>query len=882
MLDRIGRGYRVCLVGLVERCRRAAVWVVIGGLAVAGLSAAYTVNTLTLDTDPMNLLDPDLPFRQLQRDFEAAFPQLDNLILVVVDGGSDEHRRDAVHELAERLERQPSLFSSVYQPRQDAFFDRYGLLYFDAEELWRLDERLTAWEPFVGTLAHDPSLRGLFSILTSALEEEPTPEQRTRLSTIFTLLSEAIDAQRLGRPHALAWKQVMLEDVTDKGDPRHGFLLAQPRLDYSNLDAAAAALGSLRRHGRDLEERFGVRIRLTGPVPIEAEERDTIAEGAGMAAGLSLALVSCVLLIGLRSVRLVSAMVCTLVVGLLWTAAFAVAATGSLNFISASAPVLFIGLGVDFGIQFGMRYREERDRGGDHEAALRRAAGGVGGALTLAALAAALSFFSFLPTAYRGFAELGLIAGGGMVMALLANVTFFPALLTLFPPAARPRASPSLRSAGEDSSERPVLIIRRRRAVLALAASATVAALAVLPLVRFDFNPLHLRDPSTEGMSTFQELLADPETSPYMIQVLAGDVAAADAVAERLKRVPDVDRVVTLSSFVPRDQEDKLAMIDEMAVVLGPLLTPREPLETPDEAVEVRAMQAFREALGAHEGAGVQHDPAPAAVRRAIDNLLRDAGGSTRFAAELRAGLLGDFPAWLERLRGLMSPDTVTPETLPESLTRHYRAADGRVRVEVFPARNIGENHVLRQFVDRVRRVAPRAIGSPVGILEGGRSIIDACMQATALAVAVAALLLLAVLRRIGDMLLVLLPLVLTMVWTVAVCLALGIPLNLANVIALPLVLGLGIAFGIYLILRKREDGSIARVMRSSTAHAVLLSAVTTMASFGALGFSRHPGMASLGMLLVVVLTMAMVCALAVLPALLAELGREAESGNRR
>ncbi len=874
MLDRIGNGYQRFLVWLVERCRRAAVWVVIGCLASAGLSAAYAVTNLTLDTDPMNLLDPDLPFRQLQRDFEAAFPQLDDLIVVVVDQGAAERRRDAVHALAERLERQPAFFSSVYQPQQDDFFDRYGLLYFDVEELWQLDERLTTWEPFLGTLVHDPSLRGLFSILTSALEEDPTPEQRKRLATMFTLLREAIDAQRLGRPHALGWKQAMLEDLTDKGDPLHGFLLVQPRLDYSNLKAAGEPLDALRRHGRDLADQFDVRIRLTGSIPIEEEERETIAAGAGVAAGLSLGLVSFVLFVGLRSVRLVIAMLCTLVVGLLWTAAFAVVTIGSLNFISASAPVLFIGLGVDFGIQFGMRYREECRRAGSHEAALRCAAAGVGGALTLSAIAAALSFFAFLPTSYRGFAELGLIAGGGMFMALLANVTVFPALLTLWPLSSRIEAPLAPRTSTGGTSERLIPTIQYRRVILVVASFTTVAAIAALPLLQFDFNPLHLRDASTEGVSTFQELLADPATSPYAIQVIADNVADADAVAARLRLLPEVDRVVTLSSLVPVEQEEKLAIIDAMAVTLAPLLTPQEPIEPPTAEAEVRAMRDFRESIGVRAGSAVQDNHELRALRDAIDNVLSDAGDSSLFVPALRARILKNFPAWLDRLRGLMSPDEMTLETLPESMTRQYRAQDGRVRVEVFPAHNLENNHALRQFVHHVRQVAPQAIGSPVGILEGGQSIIDACIQATVLAIVMSALLLFVVLRRMGEVLLVLLPLVLTMVLTVAVCLALGIPLNLANVIAVPLVLGLGVAFGIYLILRNREGGSIAHVLRSSTAHAVLFSALTTMASFGSLGFSHHQGMASLGILLVVVLTLALVCALVILPALMAELAQ--------
>ena len=876
MLDRIGHGYQDFLVWLVDLCRRAAVWVVIGVLVTTGLSAVYTAKNLILDTDPVRLLDPDLHFRQLQIDFYATFPQLDDLILVVVDQGSAERRRDAVHELARLLERQPSLFASVYQPQQDAFFDKHGLLYFDVDELWRLDERLAEWSPFLGTLAQDPSLRGFFSILTLALEEEPTPEQQKVLADAVALLSEAIDAQRLGKPQTSSWKRTMLQDVTGKSDPSRGFLLVKSRLDYSSLEAAEGPLEFLRRHNADLEERFGVRIRLTGPIPIEAEERETIARGAGVAAGLSLILVSFVLISGFRSLRLVGAMLCTLVVGLLWTGFFVVVAVGSLNFISASVPVLFIGLGVDFGIQFGLRYREEFSEVGDHEAALRRTVAGVGGALTLAAVAAALSFFSFLPTTYKGFAEMGLIAGVGMFIALLANLTLFPALLTVFPLSRSRMVSPA--NMGEERVRDNLFlgaIVRYRRVILGALVPVVVVAGVMVPRLQFDFNALHLRDPSTESVSTFQELLADPDTSPYVIQVLADNLPAADALAESLRSVPQVDRVLTLSSFVPGDQEEKLAIIDEMALVLEPILMPQAIVEIPGEEEEVQAMKEFRSTLGVHASRNRQGDPDEnlQILMQAIDDLLRDSSGSTLFVHDLRTRLLGDFPKWLERLRELLAPDEITLEALPESLTSHYSAQNGRTRVEVFPAENVEENRALRRFVSSVQQKAPGAIGSPVSILEAGETIIDACIQATILAILVAALLLLVVLRRLGETLFVLLPLVLTLLLTVAACLVLGIPLNLANVIALPLVLGLGIAFGIYLILRRREadSRSIVEVLGSSTSQAVLFSALTTMASFGALGFSHHPGMASLGILLVVVLILAMICALVILPALLAE-----------
>ncbi|MFB3115248.1 MAG: MMPL family transporter, partial [Nitrospirales bacterium] len=526
LLDRVAMVYQQFLVQLVDLCRRVAIWVVIGLLIITGFLLVYTVNNLTLDTNPLNLLDPDLPFRHLDQDFVSAFPELDNLIVVVIDQGTTDGVRDAVRQLAADLRGQPALFSSVYDPAQGEFFDTYGLLYLNTDELWNLDERLSKWEPFLGTLVHDPSLRGLFSMLTLALDEQPNADEQVLLGKVFNLLSESIEAQIAGTPNSSSWKEAMLDDVTKHGDPKRGFLLTKPRLDYSTMEGAGEPMEFIRQQSKGLKETFEVRVRMTGTIPIETEERETLSQGASLAAMMSISMVCIILFLGLRSIRLVGAMLATLIVGLIWTGAFAVFAIGSLNFISAAAPVLFIGLGIDFGIQFGMRYREAFDRLGAHDVALRQAAGGVGGALTLSAIAAALSFFSFLPTAYRGFAELGLIAGGGMFLALFANLTFFPALLTILP-IPRSQSQKSRDPSEKEMRTQVPFVLRYRRPILFLMAPITLAAVAALPLLRFDFNPLHLRDPTTEGVSTFQELLEDPDTSPYVIQVVAQNLAEA-------------------------------------------------------------------------------------------------------------------------------------------------------------------------------------------------------------------------------------------------------------------------------------------------------------------------------------------------------------------
>ena len=468
---------------------------------------------------------------------------------------------------------------------------------------------------------------------------------------------------------------------------------------------------------------------------------------------------------------------------------------------------------------------------------------------------------------------MGLIAGGGMFLALLANVTFFPALLTVLPISKNQQKKVLNSSTGELSDQVP-LILRWRRPILLLTALLTLAAISVLPILRFDFNPLHLRDPSTEGVSTFQELLEDPETSPYVIQVVTPNLTDANELAGRLKQLGVVDRVLTLSKFVPGDQDEKLGIIEEMSLVLDPILVPVDPLSPPSTDEEVQAVHEFHQKLMAknHQTWEPDFSDSKRALSEEFDRFEGQFHWTPESLAELRDRLIGNFPKWLDRLRNLMNASEVRFENLPQGLQDRYLAKDGRARVEVFPVSNGNDNEKLQRFVKDVQQVEPRAIGSPVGIVEGGQAIVDSCIKAAWIAILASMVLLFIVLRRLGDVLLVLLPLLLTMVLMVAASIVLYVPLNLANVVAFPLVLGLGIAFGIYLVLRRREGNSIAQVLYSSTSKAVFFSALTTMASFGALGFSHHQGMASLGILLVLTLSLALFCALVVLPALMAEL----------
>ncbi len=841
------------VIRLAEFCRRAALPVVIAAVLLTGLCAAYSARHFAIDTNADSLISNDIPYRQRELDFERAFPQTTGLLVVVVDGDTADVSDDAAAALAGRLGERTDLFRSVRRPDAREFFRHNGLLFLPVDELQSTADRLIEAQPMIGSLAVDPSLRGLFSAINLALEGVARGEADiSRLDRAFGLLAAAVESSLAGTPRPLSW-QTFLTGRAPRPQELRRSVLVQPKLDFAELASGSKATEAVRQAATELNltPENGVRVRLTGPVALNDEEFTSVAAGIGVASLLTVLLIGLILFLALGSVRLILAIALTLAAGLAATTTFALAAVGTLNLISVAFAVLFVGIGVDFGIQFAVRYREERYHAKDHAAALRRAAAGISAPLLLAAATTAAGFFSFLPTAYAGVSELGLIAGAGMIIAVLLSLSLLPALLTLLKPGGETASVGYRWTAGMDR-----FLLRRRRRVL-------LAALGLGALgqyLQFDFNPLNLKNQETESMATLNDLMRDPATTPYVIHFLQPSLEEAAGLADKIEPLPEVSRVLTLASFVPEQQEKKLAIIDDLSQFLGPTLSPPEiaPPPRPEEVLSVLRETVERLRTAAPEDAAAKR------LADALDQVVRRGPDSVPPLAE---SLLARLAGRLDGLRLALEAEPVSLDTLPADLVGDWIAADGRAKVEVVPSGNSRDNQTLVRFVQAVRRVAPEISGPPAAIQESAQTIVRAFMTAGIAALFAITLLLLLVLRRIQDVLLVLAPLALASVLTVATCVLVGLQINFANVIALPLLLGIGVSFAIYFVMNWRAGR--ADPLQSGTARAVLFSALTTVTAFGSLALSAHPGTASMGALLTIALGYTLVAVFVVLPALL-------------
>jgi hopanoid biosynthesis associated RND transporter like protein HpnN len=845
-------------------------------LLITGWTFNYVVENLGVDTNTENILSPDLPFRQSDKHYAQLFPQYEDTLLIVIEGDIPERAWDGARRLAAKLEQNDALFKRVYLPQANDFFERYGLMYLDLPELEEMTDNLAQAQPFLGRLTQDPTLGGLLEMLDEIIKAKHSGETTLDLQPIFGPINKTIGAVLDGQSHPLSWQKLMHGDsVASEG--QHQFLIVQPHMDFSRLLPAKSAIETIRALAQELQldSAHGMQVRITGDVALSHEELEGVITGSGIAGMLALVMTSALLLIGLRSASLVLAILLTLIIGLILTAGFATLAVGHLNLISTAFGILYIGLGAEYAIQFCVRYQQLTRNRVNQLKALRTTASEVGIALILCALTTAIGFYAFIPTDFSGVSELGLIAGTGMFINLGLTLIFLPALLRFLP-------VPLTSSRKVKKRTFDFLFnwpLHHRRSILWGSLILGLGMLVLLPQIRFNYNPIDLRNPKSESVSTLREL-TETETIPlWSAIVLAPDASKAQQLAGQLKQLDTVEAVITVQNFIPDHQEEKLDIIDELALSLGPLLGPSasDPtaIETKQDQVTLNQFLHTLDTYLADPAA----KPSPAAYQlaesfqRLLDRLRQSESATQRqLLLNLQHSLLATLPANLSRLQHSLQAGPITLNTLPPYLRHRWIAPNGVQQLEIFPKKglNINDPASLHRFVGEVHSIAPSATGSLVLNLKSGEVVVASFQKAFVYALIAIIAVLLLLLRSLQDTLLVLVPLLLAGILLGATMVILNISFNFANVIALPLLLGVGVDSGIYMVQRvRRAPLKTGNLLRTSTTRALVLSTLVTVLSFGNMLFTSHPGMVSMGLVLAIGVTLTLLCTLLVLPALL-------------
>jgi uncharacterized protein len=847
-------------------------------VALGILAAQYTIGHLRIDTDTAKLIAPDAPFQHYRRLYEQAFSQDLSTLLLVVESDTPELTKTASRRLLGLLRTNKDYINSADIPNDNKFFRQNGLLYLDSDELQTLSNDLSAAQPFIGRIAHEPNLTGFFSIFEDALKATDKKADKAQvvpvdLATLADKIANVLNKTTNGENTLLSWQSLIAEK---KRRSNKEFIIVSPKLDYSEIRPAEGAIEAIRKAAAAVQDPGlpPVKVWVTGEVGLEDDELAGISSGTFTASVFSVVVVLCILLVAYRSVLLTVATLLTLAVGMVFCGAFAALAVTELNLISVAFAVSNIGLGVEYAIHFCLRYKDNLRETVDKDLALRAAFMTVAPSLLLAAGTTSIGLYAFIPTNYKGVSELGLLAGTSLFICLSITLIALPALLKIAPAPRKfgPRKGQNVfsnlakkLSALPVRYDKPVAV-----ATLVIALISTVLAFNL----KIDFDPINLRDPNTESVIAFKELSKDEETTPLALNILAKDENSTKTLQQRLSALPSVGKTISLFDLQPSDQDEKLALIEELVLILGPQLQHFPELKTDADPVPgiSRLIKTIDTLLP--QKTTVRDRESLTRLKKELQEILtqldaRPEPSRRAFIEKIQTTLLGTLPQLMKELSASLEAQETTLNDIPPDIRDQWLSKNGLYRIQIFPKKDLNDLANLEEFIVEVQSVAPLTTGLPIIYWESMGEVTAAFKQAVVIALIAIALVLLAIRRNIVDTVLVMTTLILAGLFTMASAVITDTPINFANIIALPLLLGLGVDNGIHMLVRLHDVPSEEEnIYQSSTARGIFYGALTTSSSFGGLAFSPHAGISSMGLLIVIGIFWIMVCTFIILPAL--------------
>ena len=863
-------------------------WLVLAlALLLSALSIWLTAQRMEFLTGRDDLMPQNTSFNRDYRDFRAEFGSMEDIV-VVIEGEDAERVGEFGSRLHDLLVKDRAHFSDVFYPYALPFFRDNGLLFMPLEDLKELRRNLTLAAPVFRALSSSPSVQTLFTHMTGSMERYLSGDEKELPGILFMLdkLGAGFTSFGGGKGGAPSMESVFMNpDSAFARAGRQQILTALPVRDMTGFVPAKAALAVVRaevKRLRALPEFKGVSVGLTGTPVLEHEEMATSEKDITLATVVSLALTVVLLLFAFRGVLNVVAAMVSLLVAISLSFGFATVAVGHLNILSMVFAVMLIGIGIEYGIQVVLRYQEELRLGAEEMTAIETGLSRNVWAIVMAAATVAAAFLTFVFTDFRGIAELGVIAAGGVAICVLVTFTVLPAMLVLL---ARRRKSHSARAMRFSEHGVPArLLFGRPKLVIGLTLALCAASLYPLARIAFDYNLMNLQAKGLESVDYAYKLMRSKENSGYFAVVTAKSAAEARAKTARLEALTTVDHVVSINTLVPDHQQEKLA---ELAAVRRELADVKPaPYEEDLSLMELpRVFENFRNAAVALkerlEKEGRPEAKQAAAFVATLDRFFaglekerdRNAVGMLQ---DFQGGMFKDLPGKIALLKQSLTASPVTEADVPKELRSRFVGKTGKLMLQVAPKGEIFNREPLKAFVDEVRSVDPHATGEPVMVYESMTIMRDSYRLAFIYAFAAIVGILLIAFRSVKYALIGLVPLLVGLLFMVSGMWLFGISFNSANIIVMPLVLGIAIDSGIYIINRyRREDGSPASVILSSTGVGVFLNTLTIMASFGALMVARHQGVFSIGAVMSLGMVACQVAFMITLPAVLTLAGKK-------
>ncbi|MFC1889040.1 MMPL family transporter [Thermodesulfobacteriota bacterium] len=895
--------------------------IVAAGLVLAALSLLAARGRLEFWTERNVLLSQESPSAQRYRAFKKEF-QDDYLLLVLTSRDLDRAKRFAA-ALGERLEADPVPVQEVFYRIPPEQFRRQALLFLDPEELETLRDRISRHRELLARLSASPDLSTLLRVINEQISRALV---RTAVSGLFAEESEAgeeerseVDPEDLRLLSALMESlQAWLADARDYRSPwgalfhdagglsEDGYLVDEERGWVFMLAFLKDVEGSFNREGNAIErirahveavsgEIPDIDVAITGIPALNSDEMSASLQDMTRAMGLALLLVTLLFVAGFGAGRRPLMAVLMLALGIVMTLGWLSLTIGHLTILSMAFGSILVGLGIDFGIHVIARYEKECAEGLDPEEALASTLLRAGRAILSGSLTTAAAFFALCLSRFQGLREFGWIAGWGILFCLATEMVMLPALLLIMDRGKRGGKRREKRQGEISPRLEKVLGWPSRRPGLVVPAAFCLALAAMLSWgrIRFDYNLLHLQARDTEAVEWELKLIEAQGTSSIFAVDMADSLEEARRKAAQYESLSLVNKVESLASYLPADPAARMHEIRRLEPLLKDVVVTGEGASAPSAKRVKRWISRIRfklrEEEGGEEPTGGEGLPLPptdtlSGARLRTERVLQlletvDSGTAVSGLARYQERLFSDFESKIGILQASLDPLPVTFEGLPDLLKKRFYSKTGKWLLQIYPMEDIWELEPQRRFVEQLQSVSPGITGPAVQNYDATKSLLDAYLRGGLYAIAAILVILLVDFRNPFFVMLALIPLVIASLWTLLGMQVFGIPFNPANLVIIPLLVGIGVDNGIHVVRHfLGSDSPEDEVAGTSTGRAITLSSLTTMAGFGSLAIARHQGIHSIGALLTLAMASCLVASLVVLPAVL----RILPSGTRR
>jgi hypothetical protein len=868
-------------------------WFIYPQAALFLICVVYTTTRLKTDMNRDNLVGPNQKYHQNFLRMQKEFPQQGNDLVVVVESENLEKNRQFVERITAKMEAETNLFCDVFYQKSLSVMGAKALLFADEEDLAGLKKKLDDALPFIRQFTPTTNLISFFEQVNTAFRTTPretnaqTKSLMQALPALTRIVSQATAS--LGRPGTPPSPSVA--SLFTAGSETNTYLtLNQGRIFFVRSHAPSseqnnAAVERLRQLIRETQSEVpGLNVGLTGQPVLDYDETVQSQKDVTVASIVSLVICALIFIYGYNETgRPVKATIC-LVVGLAYTLAFATLVVGHLNVMTLPFVPMLIGLAIDYGVHLITRYEEELRHGKTEEAAMTKAMVFTGQGIFTGTLTTAGAFLAMCFTNFKGIREMGIISGGGLLICFIPMMTLLPVLLL------RGRQNVMDHRATEDETRARIENLWLQRPVLVIAITVVLCALALTraPKVYFDYNLENLQSIGLTSV-VFEHKLLDADQSLLSGAVVASNLDQAISLEKRIKQLPTVANIEPsisfFENFLNSSNEGKLRLIGQIKQELAPLKFGPPDLGPVDIYTFSRTLYGLYGYLGLAKDEVGNSEPELTkqfvALRQAIEDLRKTMLQGDTHTLAAHADKLAQFQQALfddmrETFRLLQNQDNrALPRVkdLPQVYRDQFVGVTGKFLLQAFPKDNVRERANQEKFITDLRTVDPNVTGDPVQLYELEELLKISYVQAAKYSLVAIALLVLLHFRSVGAVILALLPVGIGSLWLAGLMGWLGIPINLANIMTLPLVIGIGVTNGIHILNRFAEERT-PNILARSTGKAVLVSGLTAIAGFGSLIIAKYRGIHSLGCVMAMGIAACMIAGLTFLPALLNLLGR--------